>query len=1098
MKPVTGHFIAKNRPCFGSKNMTGSPTANTTASAPPANKTAASILLSNSPTASTLLSSKTVASTLLLVLLVLVGFSCAPPAEFIDESIEPTASGPPIRLSQEVIPANDIILTWSPPIYLGTKIGGRLLQERELAYQVYFIEREMDASSPTAEEIKTIAMSASPAQKAGTARGITNAQIENLESGSRYFLVVETYNSFAATSTLSREIVEVIMPIRFVGDLSFTKTEHELMVYDSSFTITPDTKPSVSSTLPSSISYSLEKIEGTFDDTIIDVSEIRGNVMVYPTVTGTMKFAVIAEAEGYFRQEVLFEIRILPRVSGAVTRIRIESSGIENHSFNVQWTAPAERGTKQDGTRLEPEDLVYRVYYVSGNVDDPDPEVEVLVQDARVQSQIEESQGLTNVQVLDLRSGTLYFVAVETYNVFTEVSTFSGTVAKATTTTGSTNFTGMLSYNQTEYSYPVGSPVATINPKTKPTATSGTTISYGLYRRGGVQFSDSTITINLSTGVITVDPNATMTSGAVNYRVFARATGFNTQYIEMTIRITQIGLEVTPYYSQEPGSVVPVPLGLALRDDSLADDDVVLSIESSGFSSELGGGSGGEYKIHIEDEREIYDTSGYGTFFTKTPINNRITLSKLEIEEVTGRFLLNGEKVFIQQDLDSVDGNLVGLSGPGIAGIQEIAIYRPGEIRSWQDFQAMRYNMYHDYVLKNDIVFPEAAEGTSNFETIGNDNRQFWGTLDGGGFSITGIRIEGDDSHVGLFGYMYTGLRINRDVVKDLTLIDCTFIGKTNVGSIAGVLTRGVIRNVRAETSRPGAGRVEGRGGDNVGGLVGVTVDGLVYGSSNVPVKGFDRVGGLVGYHYGGGRTAYYTGQGGVVSGYSTGDVTGTINIGGLVGMSVSNNGTTVIGYATGDVTGIEAVGGLVGTSNFGSGQTKGYATGNVTGGLYVGGLVGFVQLRANITGYSTGNVTAIESAGGMFGFVSSTILPENVLVGYSRSTVFRSEGNNSFFGKIIGWNYALKENVSSIRSRIYSSEGRSPESELYNADRTRISGATGENGNPVNINGINDISLFSEVFSPDEITDWIWMGKGKWPALDLGDIISPSDQPID
>ncbi len=1067
MKPVTGHFIAKNRPCFGSKNMTAPPTAST--------------LLSNSPTASTLLSSKTVASTLLLVLLVLAGFSCAPPPAVIDESIEPTASGPPIRLSQEVIPpANDIIptwnimLTWSPPIYLGTKIGGQLLQEGELAYQVYFIKREMDASSPTAEEIKNLATSSGSAQKIGTARGITNAQIEKLDSGSRYFLVVETYNSFAATSTLSREIVEVIMPIRFVGDLSFTKTEHELMVRDSPFTITPDKKPSVQSTLQSLISYSLERIEGTFDDAVISVNEETGEITVYPTVTGTMKFAVIAEAEGYFRKEVLFEIRILPRVSGAVTRIRIESSGIENRSFNVQWLAPAERGTKQDGTILEPEDLMYRVYYVSGNVDDPDPEVEVLVQEARVRSQIEETLGLTNVQVLDLRSGTHYFVAVETYNAFTEVSIFSGTVAKATTTTGSTDFTGTLSYDQTEYSYTVDSPVATINPKTKPTATSGTTISYGLYRRGGVQFSDSTITIDLSTGVITVDPNATLTPGTVRYRVFARATGFNTQYIEMTIRITQIGLEVTPYYSQEPGSVVPVPIGQAIRDDLLLSDDVVLSIESSEFSSD----PDSEYMVHLDTS-----SSTYGSSFTKNPnADNRIVIQKSELED---------------SNLSEESGAVIGLSGPGLAGIQEVAIYRPGEIRNWQDLQAMRVGRHDDYVLMNDIQLPEAVEGTSNFEPVGSDARYFWGTLDGGGFSITGIRIEGDDSHVGLFGYMFTMYRTGRVVVKDLTLIDCTFIGKTNVGSIAGVLKRGVIRNVRAETSRPGAGRVEGRGGRNVGGLVGVTVGALVYGSSNVSVKGYQTTGGLVGLHHSEDRR-YDTSQGGVLNGYSTGDVSGEIYVGGLVGVSVSLHGTTITGYSTGDITGIETVGGLIGLTSIGSGQTKGYSTGDVTGELYVGGLVGFVQIRVNVTGYATGTVTGIDKVGGMFGFINSNIYPEDVLIGYSRSTIIRSEGDSNHFGKIIGLTHTSEETTDFVRSRIYSSEGRSPESELYNANRTRISGATGENGNLVNINGINSITLFSELFSPDEISDWIWMGIGKWPALDLGDIISPSDQPID
>ncbi len=1075
MRSHIRQFLARNTRGFGSKHGAGS-TANT-----PASTTAASTTpdARNTPAASTILA----------LVLVLAGFSCAPPADFIDLSIEATASSSPIYLGLSEVLTDSVKFVWSPPAHYGTKIGGALLSKGEIAYQVYYIEWELDAEPPTTEQIKNIAISSSTSQRETTVRGETEIKIDNLNPGTRYFFTVAAYNSFAATSTLSLEKKEVIMPLSFQDDLAYTKTEHELTVHDSTFTIAPSMVPKVNTNLVSPIVYSLEIIEGAFPDTVFNINKINGDIVIDPTVTGTAKFVAIVEAEGYLSQEVMFTVRIIPRVAGAVGNLRTD--GEEDRLFVVRWNVPSETGTRQDGTILESEELVYRVYYLSR---DAEPEAEALVQEASTQSKVEETQGITNVRLLDLAEGTRYFVTVETYNPFTEVSTFSETVVSETTTTGTANLMGTLSYNQSEYTYLANSPTVSIIPKTKPTVTGETpapAITYDFYRRGGVQFSNSTVTLDRATGTITVNPSAATTPGVVDYRVFTRVSGFNSQHIEIKISITQIALEVTPYYSQESSSDLPVPIGLAIAVEDpklLGNDDVVLSIESPEFGSE----SDGEYKIHIEDGTSLSVLTGYGTIFTKTPIDNRITITTLEIEEVLGTSTWPEGSVYLKRfGPESEYGSPIGLSGPGIAGIQDIAIYKPGDIYGWRDFQAIQYNLYYDYyVLKNDIVFPEAEEGTSNFEPLGNYDEWFWGTLDGGGFSITGIRVESDNSHVGLFGYTYTGSRINDVIIKDLTLIDCTFIGRNQVGSIVGKLVRGVLENVSAETRTPGAGRIEGHTtGRDVGGLVGYNVGGLIReGYSNVPVKGITNVGGLVGASQSGGLVILNTGQHVDISGYSTGDVIGTENVGGLVGRTIRHKKANVTGYSTGNVTGTTKVGGLVGMSNSGSGKTKGYSTGNVTGDVHVGGLVGYIESGENVTGYAIGDVTGKENVGGMFGFVYFA----EILIGYSRGNVYRSEGNKPHFGKTVG---QFHDRVpETMRVRTYSSIGRSTESQLYNIN---IDGATGENGNPINIRGINSINLFSELFNPEEISDWAWMGRGEWPALNLGDIISPRDQPI-
>ncbi len=1073
-----------------------------------------------------------IASTLLLGLLfVLAGFSCAPAGEIIDESIRPKASGPPLRLSLNEVQPSSVKLAWTPPLYLGTKMGGRFLQESELIYRIYYLIGEVDDELPTAEGIKNLATAPASSQMIETATGATNIQIENLELGARYFFVVETHNSFAVveteveagvetpsdsavvTGTLSEDVQEVVLPLPFEGDLVYPKTEHELSVFDKNITISPVSVPTTTSGASggASVRYVLEKTEGDFPSTTVNIIEETGavtiNSLIDPTVVGTARFVVRAEADSYFSQEILFTVNIAPLVSGAVTGLSIESTSIENNSFEVQWIAPREPGMKQgDSTSLKHEELVYRVYYLAV---DTLPEVASLVQDARAMSQVEQVQGVTNVRLLGLNPGTRYFVAVDTYNPFTEVSTLSEDVVNAMTSTEVADLSGMLAYNQSEYSYPASSSAVTIDPSNEPTATGGASIEYGLYKRDGAQFADSSVTIDSITGMITVDPSSTMAVGTANYRVFTQVAGFNTQYVEIAIRITQIGLNVTPYYSQEATTVIPVPIGQAIWDSLYANNGVLLSIESSEFSND----PDNRYTVYLGNGSGVLSDSS-GTRIMKRPnAENRILIKGVDLGDYNSRFEpsltgANGELYAPEQkreNLSRSDGTLIGISGPGIAGVQEVAIYRPGEIRNWQDLQAMRVNQYGNYVLKNDIVFPDTEEGKSNFKSIGDGYLPFQGSLDGangsGSFRIIGMKIENNkDYYLGLFRKI-EGKGIEKVVVQNLVFVDCVVTGQDMVGTVAGVLSTGTIKNVGVELSVPGAGRVEGIPGDipdnmptgsnlgvptgsHIGGLVGSVNQARVEGYVEVPVKGVTYVGGLVGFIYNGSST---------VAGYVTGNVTGKQTVGGLVGASwFSDAAVNVMGYTTGDVTGDANVGGLVGHT-FVEGKIKGYSTGNITGQSMVGGLVGYPLLAGTITGYSTGDVTGIENVGGLLGGINNA-----VVVGYTRSTVYRSEGLFNTFGKVLGGSCTSEEIMEGVRRRTYHSQGRAPESQL-----TDVSSGTeieepllGLDGNPVDITGMHEIGLFSELFAPDSSGDWIWTGNGKWPALDLDGLISAADQP--
>jgi hypothetical protein len=186
-----------------------------------------------------------------------------------------------------------------------------------------------------------------------------------------------------------------------------------------------------------------------------------------------------------------------------------------------------------------------------------------------------------------------------------------------------------------------------------------------------------------------------------------------------------------------------------------------------------------------------------------------------------------------------------------------------------------------------------------------------------------------------------------------------------NLPAAAGV---GLFGYTSATSAIQNVGLVGGSvaGLDSTGDLVGVLGGALNDSSATGAVSGTDNVGGLVGYSHGGA----------ISSSFATGSVTGTgaqggANIGGLVGQDDANS--TVVGSeAAGAVIGGGNVGGLVGY-NYGSSISTSLATGTVTGtagaSSSVGGLVGNNYGNATISiSYANGGVAGYTNVGGLAG----------------------------------------------------------------------------------------------------------------------------------
>ena len=178
-------------------------------------------------------------------------------------------------------------------------------------------------------------------------------------------------------------------------------------------------------------------------------------------------------------------------------------------------------------------------------------------------------------------------------------------------------------------------------------------------------------------------------------------------------------------------------------------------------------------------------------------------------------------------------------------------------------------------------------------------------------------------------------------------------------------------------------------GGQYASGMVGRSWGSISNSFSTMNVSGFNNVGGLVGES-----------QAGIITNsYASGTISGTTNVGGLVGRMFG--GQTINSYASGNVSGTTAfIGGLAGVNYFGT-ISSSYASGNVTGNQTVGGLVGLNQQAGGsgsniINTYATGAVNGNTNVGGLVGENGS-----NISNSYAVGAVTINNGNTSVGGLV-------------------------------------------------------------------------------------------------
>jgi len=330
------------------------------------------------------------------------------------------------------------------------------------------------------------------------------------------------------------------------------------------------------------------------------------------------------------------------------------------------------------------------------------------------------------------------------------------------------------------------------------------------------------------------------------------------------------------------------------------------------------------------------------------------------------------------------------------------------------------------YRQTNDIVLTAA-----NWQPITSfDSDAFSGLYDGGGYSISNLRITAGQSDIGLFSKLL-GAQI-----QDLSLSGSVITSAPveRVGLLAGRAEGSTLRGLSAAVlvEAPNATYVGGlfgyytassaldlsvtgsvTGGQTVGGIAGSSLAAALQNiDAAVAVTGTSYVGGgigqlqqsvISGMKVSGGVVAVESRAGGlaaqaegsVINGaVAEGDVTGSEIVGGIVGELI---GSAILNAAAiGDVSGTDYVGGFMGAAR-GSSVSRSFATGAVTGSLYAGGFAGIVggpganDSIAIVNSYALGDVTfnpADGSTGKLGGFVGSVGESTAIANAYSFGTV--------------------------------------------------------------------------------------------------------------
>ena len=348
---------------------------------------------------------------------------------------------------------------------------------------------------------------------------------------------------------------------------------------------------------------------------------------------------------------------------------------------------------------------------------------------------------------------------------------------------------------------------------------------------------------------------------------------------------------------------------------------------------------------------------------------------------------------------------------------------------------------------------------STNWQPIGSTSDSFRSRLQGNGYSITNLDINGED-HLGLFAAL-AGATIDNLIVEVASISGDSYVGALagsaknshfanveiraastssklsatgiHIGGMLGEIIDTTIINATSDLSIVVTGSVVGESMLNsVGGIVGYVASSVIsyaYSSSSVFASdGINAVGGLVGYVLNNSTISNSSASGSVTSSGANSDL-----YGGLVGYIIQNSKisySSASASVTSSGVSSDAYGGLVGfvtSSDISHSSASGSVTSSGANSDLYGGLVGLI-LDATIS-YSSasGSVSSSGASSDQYGGLVGFLITNSDLSHSSASGSVTSSGANSAqYGGLVGLIFDATISYSSASGSVTSSGANS------------------------------------------------------------------------
>ena len=475
--------------------------------------------------------------------------------------------------------------------------------------------------------------------------------------------------------------------------------------------------------------------------------------------------------------------------------------------------------------------------------------------------------------------------------------------------------------------------------------------------------------------------------------VISKGAASLTKKFDITLKNTQptISLQPTTLSTREGGTLV---FTLELNHRTNTDVTFAWSVEhNTTLASDFRGNLAGTKQIAAGS------TATDITIYTNDDTTSELTESfSLSITNITGATPSNLSARGSILDNDSI-ATVVDSNGNGLI-----------DLVTQEQLGNIRYNLAGTSYKTSASDAGAACEGgvcrgyellanialSTNWQPIGSTSDSFRSRLQGNGYSITNLDINGED-HLGLFAAL-AGATIDNLIVEVTSIA-----GDSYVGALAGIAVNSHFTNVEIRAASTSS-KLSATG-IHIGGMLGAIIDTtIINATSDLSI---------------------------VVAGNNVGEF--MLNgVGGIVGSVLSSS--ISYAYSSGSVFasgGVSIVGGLVGWLNASSDLSHSSASGSVssrgTFNLAYGGLVGLVENNSRISNSSTsGSVTSSGdnngSYGGLVGYMSTS---SDLSYSSASGSVSSSSGDNHQYGGLVGGiNDNSKISYSSASGSVSSSSG--------------------------------------------------------------------------